>query len=257
MLYAEDLHLAYGKREVLHGVSVHLQPGKLIGLIGPNGSGKTSLIRCLSGVLPPTAGFIDLDGKKLTTYSSQERARKIAVIPQSAQLPPVFTVSECVALGRTPHLNWLGKMGSRDMEIVQRALNAGEIEGLSDRRISELSGGEQQRVLLARALAQDCPILLFDEPTAHLDLHHQVSLLSLARKLAHEQSLAVLVALHDLNMASLYADLLTLIVDGRIQASGSPHEVLTKERLESAYQVSLHVHPNPQNGNLWEVLEPF
>jgi iron complex transport system ATP-binding protein len=257
MLFAENLHLAYGKRDVLHGISLHLQLGNLIGLIGPNGSGKTTLIRCLSGVLALSAGSIKLEGKNLDAFSDQERARKIAVIAQSAQLPPAFTVFECVALGRTPHLSWLGKMGERDIDIVQRAMQLSDINELSDRRISELSGGEQQRVLLARALAQDCPVLLFDEPTAHLDLHHQVSLLGLARKLAHEKNLAVLVATHDLNMASLYADILMLIVDGRIQASGLPHEVLTKERLENAYQVPLQVHPNPQNGNPWVVLEPF
>jgi len=257
MLSAKSLHLAYGDKRVLIDVDLELDRGKVLGLIGPNGSGKTSLIRGLSGILKPASGSISLANKDLSDFSEQERARQIAVVPQSAQLPPAFTVFESVALGRTPHLSWLGRLGSRDLDIVQRALQSSEIALLSDRRINELSGGEQQRVLLARAFAQDCPVLLLDEPTAHLDLHHQVNLLSLVRRMAHEQNLAVLVAMHDLNLASLYADHLVLLVDGRVRASGTPAEVLTTGTLQSAYQVPLQVHPNPQHGSPWVVLQPF
>lgn len=257
VLSTKSLHLAYGEKEVLSDVKLALNRGQLLGLIGPNGSGKTSLIRCLSGMLKPSSGLVSLANKSISEFSEQERARQIAVVPQSAQLPPAFTVFESVALGRTPHLSWLGRLGANDLEIIQRAMQSSEISHLCDRRINELSGGEQQRVLLTRALAQDCPILLLDEPTAHLDLHHQVSLLSLVRRMAHDQNLAVLVAMHDLNLASLYADRLVLLVDGRIRASGSPSEVLTTETLQNAYQVPLQVHPNPQHGSPWVVLEPF
>lgn len=255
MLTAKRLSIAYGNKEVVQAVDLHLEPGQLVGLIGPNGSGKTSLIRSLSGVLRPSAGSIILSGKDLNDLSEQERARNIAVVPQSAQLPPAFTVFECVMLGRTPHLSWLGRLGAHDLEVVDRAMRSCEISHLSDRRIAELSGGEQQRVLLARALAQDCPLLLLDEPTAHLDLHHQVSLLSLVRHMTHQQNLAVLVAIHDLNLASLYADRLVLLVDGFIKASGPPTEVLTAEILRNAYQVPLQVLPGPQNGSPWVALE--
>ncbi|MCL5429259.1 MAG: heme ABC transporter ATP-binding protein [Chloroflexi bacterium] len=257
MLSAKSLHLAYGGKVVLRSEDLKLDRGELLGLIGPNGSGKTSLIRSFSGVLKPISGSIHLDNKNLVEFSEQERARQIAVVPQSAQLPPAFTVFECVALGRTPHLNWLGRLGPRDLEQIQKAMQSSEVSHLSDRRMGELSGGEQQRVLLARALAQDCPILLLDEPTAHLDLHHQVSLLSLVSRMAHKQNLAVLVAMHDLNLAALYADRLVLLVDGRIRASGTPAEVLTTETLQSAYQIPLHVHPNPQHGTPWVVLQRF
>lgn len=255
MLSINSLHVAYGATKVLQDVSLQLGRGELLGLIGPNGSGKTTLIRAASGVLPLVSGQIMIEDHDLNTLSNGERARLVAVVPQSTQLPPVFSVFECVALGRTPHLSWLGRLGQRDLTIIQGAMQAAEITALGERHAGELSGGEQQQVILARALAQDCPLLLLDEPTAHLDLHHQVALLSLLRRLAKERNLAVLVAMHDLNLASLYADRLTLMVDGRIRAAGSPAEVLTTEILQSAYQVQLHVHPNPQHGNPWVVLE--
>jgi iron complex transport system ATP-binding protein len=255
MLSVQALNVAYGDRQVLHDVSLQIEPGQVLALIGPNGSGKSSLIRTLSGVVKPLAGEISVQGKDARTISDSERARLIAVVPQAANLPPAFTVFECVALGRTPHLNWLGKLGKADLDQIGRALRDSETEALQHRRAGELSGGEQQRVLLARALAQACPILLLDEPTAHLDLHHQVGLLGLVRRMAKEQNLAVLIALHDLNLASLYADRLALLVDGRIRSTGTPEEVLTSETLQSAYQVPLHVHPNPQHGTPWVVLD--
>jgi iron complex transport system ATP-binding protein len=255
MLNAISLGLSYGSKQVLHEINLTLLPGELLGVIGPNGSGKTTLIRCLSRVLKPSNGSVTLANKNLEEFTEQERARNIAVVPQSAVLPPAFTILESVSLGRTPHLGWLGHMGAHDLEIVRRAMHSCEVEQLKDRRISELSGGEQQRVLLARALAQDCPVLLLDEPTAHLDLHHQVALLSLIRRMAKEQNLAVLIAIHDLNLASLYADRLVLLTEGRVSASGKPSEVLTTETLQSAYQVPLQVHVNPQHGSPWVVLE--
>ncbi|HEY4717618.1 MAG TPA: heme ABC transporter ATP-binding protein [Anaerolineales bacterium] len=255
MLSVRSLRVAYGEKEVLHDLDVELARGEVLGLIGPNGSGKTSLIRAVSGVLQPASGTVSIEGRDVSALSAGERARQIAVVPQSTQLPPVFTVFECVSLGRTPHLSWLGRLGPRDLHHIQRAMQAADLSYLSDRRIGELSGGEQQRVILARALAQDCPILLLDEPTAHMDLHHQVGLLSLMRRMAREHNLAVLVTMHDLNLASLYADRLVLLVEGRIRASGKPAEVLTTEILQGAYHVPLHVHPNPQHGTPWVVLQ--
>jgi iron complex transport system ATP-binding protein len=257
MLSAKSLRFSYGTTQVLNAVDLDLAPGQLLGLIGPNGSGKTSLIRCLSGILKPASGSVSISDKDLSEISELERARQVAVVPQSAQLPPAFTVVESVALGRTPHLSWLGRFGKLDLDIIRRAMQSCEITHISERRISELSGGEQQRVLLARAIAQDCPVLLLDEPTAHSDLHHQVTLLNLVRRMAHENNLAVLVAMHDLNLASLYADRLILLVDGYIRAAGTPADVLTAETLQSAYQVPLQVHPNPRHGTPWVVLQPF
>ncbi|MEX2143312.1 MAG: heme ABC transporter ATP-binding protein [Anaerolineales bacterium] len=254
MLSVRSLCVSYGEKRVLHDLDLDLAPGELLGLIGPNGSGKTSLIRAISGVLQPAAGAISIDGKDAFSFSEGQRARQIAVVPQSTLLPPAFTVFECVSLGRTPHLSWLGRLGPSDLQHIHKAMQAAEILHLVDRRAGELSGGEQQRVILARALAQDCPILLLDEPTAHMDLHHQVGLLSLMRRMAQEHNLAIMVAMHDLNLASIYAERLVLLVNGRMRASGTPAEVLTTEILQSAYQVPLQVHPNPQHGSPWVVL---
>jgi len=246
MLSVRSLSVAYGSKDVLHNINFNLDRGEILGLIGPNGSGKTTLIKTLSGLLRPKEGSIEIEGRALRVIPHDGRARLIAVVPQSAHLPPAFTVWETVSLGRTPHLNWLGRMRGGDRELVTRGLQACEIAELEDRRISELSGGEQQRVLLARALAQNCPILLLDEPTAHLDLHHQVALLNLARKMAEEQHLAVLVAMHDLNLAAHYADTLALLVDGAIHSTGTPGEVLQAELLQKVYRVPMDIHS--QNG---------
>lgn len=255
MISVRTVSAAYGVQRVLQDVDLVLARGEVFGLIGPNGSGKTSLIRAISAGLKTNSGSILIDGRDLHSLSDAERARLIAVVPQSAQLPPAFTVWECASLGRTPHLSWLGRMGPRDEARVEYALKATETWSLKDRRVGELSGGEQQRVLLARALGQDCPALLLDEPTAHLDLHHQIALLKLVHKLAHEQNLAVLIAMHDLNHAAMYADRVTLLVGGRVRATGTPSEVLTADLLQNAYQVPLHIHPHPENGAPWVVLQ--
>lgn len=255
MLEITNLQLSYGNSPVISGLSLQLHPGKVLGLIGPNGAGKSSLIRALSGVLKPVAGQVQLDGNDLLSLPEAERARLISVVPQSTQLPPAFTVYECVALGRTPHLNWLGSLGEHDRAKIAWAMQVTESDELQNRRAGQLSGGEQQRVLLARALAQDCPILLLDEPTAHLDLHHQVAILNVVRNLAQERKLAVLVALHDLNLASLFAQRLALLVNGHLQAIGSPQEVLTEAALQQAYAVSTRILANPENGQPWVVLQ--
>ena len=157
------------------------------------------------------------------------RARYLAVVPQAASLPPAFTAWETVLLGRTPYLNFLGQISDKDEEIARQALQKVDAFDLAERRVGELSGGEQQRVLLARALAQSTPILLLDEPTVHLDLQHQVSLMEIVRSLAHTDNLAVLVALHDLNLAARYADRVALLVAGEVKAAGTPRQVLTPE----------------------------
>ena len=230
-------------------MSLRVRSGEVLALIGPNGSGKSTLIRAVSGVLPIAGGAVRVDGRAITDLSTMERARYLAVVPQAHNMPPAFSVYESVLLGRTPYLGWLGRAGEKDHERVRHALERTQMKPLADRMVGELSGGEQQRVLLARALAQDTPVMLLDEPTTHLDLQHRESLVNLVREMTMAGNLAVLMVLHDLNMASLYADRVSLLVEGKIEATGTPAEVLTEATLSGVYNVAVHIIPHPQYGN--------
>jgi iron complex transport system ATP-binding protein len=248
MLTIQSLCVAYQERPVLHHLSLTVEKGQILAVVGPNGAGKSTLVRAVSGVLPAREGKVWVDGRDLSRLSPAWRARYMAVVPQARQLPGAFTVYQTVLLGRTPYLSWLGQAGRRDHEAVLLALERTHLADLAERRVGELSGGEQQRVLLARALAQEAPILLLDEPTTHLDLQHQSSLLNLVRSLTREKNLTVLMVLHDLNLASLYADRVALLVDGQVFALGKPDEVLTTENLSAVYRVSVSVIPHPEYG---------
>jgi iron complex transport system ATP-binding protein len=249
MLRIEHLSVSYGARRALADVSLEVNSGEVLALIGPNGAGKSSLVRAVSGVIPVQSGKVRTNGDDLFSLPPMQRARYLAVVPQVANMPPAFSVWETVVLGRTPYLNFLGQTSAKDEEIARAALVKVDALDLAERRVGELSGGEQQRVLLARALAQDTPVLLLDEPTTHLDLQHQSSLLNLVRQLADGKQLAVLMVLHDLNLASLYADRVALLVAGRLRASGTPQEVLNEQNLSSVYNVPVHVVPHPDYGS--------
>jgi iron complex transport system ATP-binding protein len=243
MLETQSLYVAYRTRQVLRDVNLKLVPGCVVSLIGPNGSGKSTLIRAMSGVLPCQSGQVMVNGQPIMQLTPAQRARWVAVVPQARNLPPAFSGWETVAMGRTPYLNWLGQLSTRDDDIIHSAMERTGTLELSDRLVGELSGGEQQRLFIARALAQAAPILLLDEPTAHLDLQYQFSLLDLVRELAKKDSLSVLLALHDLNLVARYSDQVVLLVAGQIQAVGTPTEVLTSNYLSQAYHVPLQVLP--------------
>jgi iron complex transport system ATP-binding protein len=248
MLSIRALSFSYNSKPALSDISLDVKDGEILAVIGPNGAGKTTLIKAVSGVLRPQTGKVLVSGRDVSVMDPARRARLMAVVPQARKLPPDFTVWQTVQMGRTPYLGWLGKLSQEDFGYTQQALKQTALLAYAGRRIDQLSGGEQQRALLARALAQDCPILLLDEPTAHLDLHYQSDLLNLIRRLATEQELAVLMALHDLNQVAQYADQVALLLDGRLQALGTPEEVLTSDNLTRAYQVPLHVVPHPYHG---------
>jgi iron complex transport system ATP-binding protein len=248
ILEIRNLTASYGERTVLEDISLDIQPGEVLSLIGPNGAGKTTLVKCLSGALQPKSGSARVQGREVNKLSPAQRARLLAVVPQVGNLPEAFSVWQTVLIGRTPYLGWLGKPSPRDLARAQWAIDRTGISDLAARRIGELSGGEQQRVLMARLLAQDAPVALLDEPTAHLDLRYQTLILDLVRELAQEQKLAVLMVLHDLNLAALYADRVALLVGGQLHALGTPVEVITPARLMEAYAVPLQVIPHPENG---------
>ena len=245
MLRIENLSVSYNSRRVLNDISLEVQSGEVLALIGPNGAGKSTLVRAVSGVIPAEAGRVRTNGDDLLALPPMQRARFLAVVPQAVTMPPAFTVWETVLLGRTPYLNFLGQVSAKDEQIARLALQKVDALGLAERRVGELSGGEQQRVLLARALTQSTPILLLDEPTVHLDLQHQVSLMETVRTLAHTDKLAVLIALHDLNLAARYADRVALLVAGEIKAAGTPRQVLTPELISMAYHLPVQVVAHP------------
>jgi len=247
MLKIEELSVYYGDRQILKNIELEVNSGEVVALIGPNGAGKSTLIRAVSGVIPIRSGRVHVNGTDLTSAAPIQRAQQIAVVPQAVSLPPAFTVWETVLLGRTPYLNFLGQTSGRDQELTRRTLEQVDMLHLAESRMNEISGGEQQRALLARALAQATPVLLMDEPTAHLDLRHQLDLLKLISGQARGKKLTVLVALHDLNLASLFADRIAIIEDGHLCMAGSPDETLTTEILRRVYKVPVHVIQHPEN----------
>ena len=248
MLAIQSLSVRYHQRTVLDKITLEVKCGEVLAIIGPNGAGKSTLIRTISGVLQPWAGKIFIDGQELGRLSPGERARRLAVVPQAIQLPEAYSVYQTVLLGRTAYMNWFGRAASQDHEQVLNALEQTNTLDLADRLVGQLSGGERQRVLLARAIAQGAPYLLLDEPTTFLDLQHQSGLLNLVRKLSMDKNLGVVMVVHDLNLASLYADRVAILSAGHITAQGSPTQVLTEDRLTSIYRVPVHVIPHPDYG---------
>jgi iron complex transport system ATP-binding protein len=248
MLKIKDLSVFYGDRQILHEIQLEVHSAEIVVLLGPNGAGKSTLIRAISGVIPIRTGNILVDQQDVTSLSTMERARHISVVPQAVSMPPAFTVWETVLLGRTPYLNFLGQTSAKDEAIAHQALEQVDVVHLIEKRMDEISGGEQQRVLLARTLAQDTPILLMDEPTTHLDISHQIDLLKLITKQAREKNLTVLIALHDLNLASMFADRIAIVQNGLLCVAGTPQETLTSEIINSVYNVPVHVVLHPQTG---------
>ncbi|MFJ6015840.1 ABC transporter ATP-binding protein [Streptomyces sp. NPDC092952] len=218
--------------------------GQLVGLVGPNGSGKSTLLRCVYRALRPSAGTVRLDGEDLYAMSPRESARRLAALPQEAVSEFDFTVAEVVAMGRTPHQSSMGRATEADRTACAEALAGVGAAHLADRGFLTLSGGEKQRVLIARALAQQPRLLVLDEPTNHLDIAQQLDVLALVR----DSGPTVLTSLHDLNLAALHCDLLHVISGGRIVASGAPHDVLTPELLADVFGVRAHRVAHPETG---------
>lgn len=234
---AKDIHLSYGAREILKGVDIHSENGEFVGLIGPNGSGKSTLLKCIYRILKPNAGQVFLDEEELKAMSIKKSARKMGVVAQHNYYNFEFTVREVVMMGRAPHKKALERDNAKDYEIVEEALKTVGMEGFAQRSFSTLSGGEQQRVILARALAQQTPCLILDEPTNHLDITHQLQLMRIVKNL----SATVISAIHDLNIAAMFCDRIYALKEGRIIAQGTPREVLTEDFIRQVYQVDAEI----------------
>ena len=236
-LEVRGLRAAPGGREILHGIDLEAHSGQMVGLIGPNGSGKSTLLRCICRALQPTGGAVLLDGAGLEQMNLRQSAQKMAVVAQHNAYAFDFTVEELVLLGRTPHKRPLERDTSADRRIAAQALAQVGLAGFGPRSYATLSGGEQQRVILARALAQQTPCLLLDEPTNHLDIKYQLDMLDLVRGLGR----TVLAALHDLNLAAAYCDWLYALQDGRLVGSGAPQDLLNPAFIRRVYGVNAQV----------------
>lgn len=244
MIEVEELAFAFESEPVLEDVSLTVEPGELVGLIGPNGAGKTTLLRHIGGVLTPDAGRVIVGGDPVASLSARELGRRVAVVPQQLSLSFDFSIREVVAMGRHPYQGRFDRRDRADRARVDAAMASTDIEDLADRPFSEVSGGERKRILIARAIAQDTPGLLVDEPTASLDINHQVAVFELLRDLVSDDK-AVLAAVHDLDLAARYCDRLLLLGDGSITAAGSAESVLSSETLRSAYGIETTVVDNP------------
>lgn len=248
MLRIESLAVGYGGEPVLNGLDLAVARGEFLVVVGPNGSGKSTLVRAVTGALPPAEGRILLDGRDLRGLRPREVARTLAVVAQDTSVGFPFTVEEIVALGRIPHLPPLRSETPRDRAAVERAMRLTGTQPLAGRLVTALSGGERQRVMVARALAQEPRLLILDEPTAHLDIAHQVELLDLVRRLNRTEGLTVLAILHDLNLAALYADRLVMLRGGRVWADGPPAEVLTEANILTVYGSRVRIVRHPSAG---------
>ena len=247
LLLAENINAGYKGRPVLKGVGFSADKGQMIGVVGPNGAGKTTLLRALTGVVSLTSGRVLLQGRDIRRWSRQLMAQHMAVVPQMGDILFDFTVWDIVSMGRLAHQSiWSGETEA-DRAAVEQALEAMGLADFAGRSFWELSGGEQRRVIMARALAQEPKVLLLDEPTSHLDLGHQRTVMEYGVRLAREQDIAVVAVLHDLNTAALYCDHLVILFQGRVFAQGAPEKVLDADIIESVYGVSVEVVRHPRS----------
>lgn len=246
----EQVSFSYGAVEALRDITLSIAQGGVVGLLGPNGSGKSTIVRLLSGVLSPGRGIVRFAGQDVASYRRDELARRIAVVPQETQVGLPFSVLEVVLMGRFPHYRKFGFESAADIALAHRVMELADVKQLAERAIHELSGGERQRVMLARALAQTPQLLLLDEPTAFLDIKHQVGVYDLVRTLSRREGLSIVAILHDLNLAALYCDRIALLKAGRLFCCGTPEEVLTYANVKAVYETEVYIGLNDLTGKV-------
>lgn len=245
-LDVQGIEFAYASTTVLKDISFEAKPGEMIGILGPNGSGKTTILKCMNRALKPKAGTVFVEGKEVAELSRKQIANEMGVVPQNSGVNFPFTALEIVMMGRGPSLSKFRREDESDIQIVKEAMRAADVIHLAGRHMTELSGGEKQRVIIARALAQKPKILLLDEPTLHLDVNHQIEILELVHGLAEKEELTVIMVSHDLNLAARYCDKLLLLQKGRILAAGPVSEVLTQENIGKVFGIRAIVEYDPR-----------
>ena len=249
----KNISWAYNGTKVLDNVSLNIKPGTFTGILGPNGAGKTTLLKLILNLLQAEKNSILIKGKDIRIYSRKSLAKIEAYVPQSVKIDFNFTVEQVVMMGRTPFLGRFDRESSNDIKIAEWAMKETGVLELKEKLITHLSGGELQRVVIARALTQEPTILALDEPTSHLDIHHQINILSIIRSLAKRKSLTIVAVLHDVNHALEYCDNLFLLNQGKIVNSGSPEKVITPEIMEEVYNLNVKITKNPFTGNPYMV----
>ncbi len=236
-IHIHDIEFSYNGTPVLNHINSHVEKGDFLALVGPNGSGKSTLIKCINGILRTQKGTVLIDDKTINKYAPHELAKEIAYVPQNEEKKAGLNVFDTVLLGRKPYITW--KPSKNDLEITAHILKTLHLESVSMKPISKLSGGQQQAVYIARALAQEPDILLLDEPTANLDIKHQIEVLDLLKKLS-AQGITIVIALHDINMAIRYANKMMMLKEGKIFANGN-RDIITTENIENLYNIKVHI----------------
>ncbi|MBM9624467.1 ABC transporter ATP-binding protein [Streptomyces zhihengii] len=247
-LSTEDLTLGYGDRDIIHGLDLALEPGRITVIVGANACGKSTLLRSMTRLLHPRAGRVLLDGKEVHRLPARVLAKRIGLLPQSPVTPEGITVLDLVGRGRHPHQRTFSAWSAQDSAAVTQALEATHTADLIDRAVDELSGGQRQRVWIAMALAQQTDVLLLDEPTTFLDISHQVEVLDLLTDLNRTRGTTIVMTLHDLNLAARYADRLIALADGRLHATGTTEEVMTEDTVRAVYGMDSRVIEDPVSG---------
>jgi iron complex transport system ATP-binding protein len=245
ILATENISLIFQDKIILDNVSIDVSPGEFFVIIGPNGAGKTSLLKVLSGLQKAQQGSVIIKGKNLSDYTRRNLSKILAIVPQQIEVAFPFTVAETVIMGRTPHLGILGMEDKNDFHIAEEAMAFTEVSHLADRKLFQLSGGELQRVIIARAICQQPEIILLDEPTTALDPAHQLKIMDLMEKFRREHGTTIIMVSHDLNLASMYGDRLLLLKEGSEVKTGSPKNVLIKTLLEESYGCQMQVDESP------------
>jgi len=246
-LRLQDVRIAYGDRLVIDGISFGVRAGEIVGIVGPNGCGKSTLIKGITRVIPVKSGCVYVNDRDVSVMSQDRLARLVAVVPQHASLPEAFTSFEVVLMGRTPHLGFLHYEGQKDIDIAMKAMETTDTWHFAGRRVGELSGGERQRLTIARALTQQPQVILLDEPTSHLDINYQIETLELISGLCRRNGLAALAAMHDLNLAAQYCDHIIMLNRGVIWAEGSAAEVVTPDNVRKVYGADVCISAHPVN----------
>jgi iron complex transport system ATP-binding protein len=243
-----NLQCCLGGREILSDIELTIKRGKFYSIIGPNGSGKTTLLRTLTTSLVPKYGEILVDNIDISNMQGKELAKKLSYVSQNTMIDFTFNVMDYVLMGRYPYLGVLQSEGKNDLEYARRAMDLTNTWHLREKNLSEISGGERQRVVVARALTQDTPIMLLDEPISQLDIHHQIELMDTLHDMVEIRGVTVVAVLHDLNIASQYSDYMVLLSNGKIAKEGKPEEVLSREVILKVYNLKVQVLKNPETG---------